>query len=79
MWGQVVRAATSIVGGYFVALIVERSLGVMVDIAKGAPGNDSYGLVGAMSTVHNNFLLLVCIGIVVAFLARAHVEAQLTR
>lgn len=77
MWGAVVRAATDIVGGYFVALIVERMLGVMLSLIENAPGAENSQLPGAIATVEQNFLLLVLLGVVIAFLARAHVESQL--
>jgi len=79
MWGAVARAATSAVGGYFVALIVERMLGVLATLANDAPNSDSSPIPGAIITVQENFFLLVLLGIVVAYLASAHVEASLIR
>lgn len=77
MWGTFWTAATSLVGGYFVALIVERVLGVMLTVAQNAPNSDSSAVVDAISTAQSNFYLLVILGIVIAFLARAVVEARL--
>lgn len=77
MWGAVVRATVSVVGGYFIALIVERMLGVMVTLANGAPNSGQSSLPGALATVQDNFFLIVLLGIVVAYLARAHVESRL--
>lgn len=79
MWGIVARAASSVVGGYFVALIAERMLGVLVTLANDAPNSDSSPIPGALTAVQENFFLLVLIGIVVAFLAAAHVEASIVR
>lgn len=77
MWGRLLRAATSAVGGYFIALIVERMLGVLLTLYNNAPGSGSSVFPTAISTVQSNFLLLVGIGIVATYLAGAHVEAQL--
>lgn len=77
MWGATVRAVTSVVGGFFVALIVERFLGVLLDLANGAPDSSGSPIIGALTTAHENFYLLVLLGIVVAYLARAHVEAKM--
>lgn len=77
MWGIVFRSALDAAGGYFIALIVERTLGVMLTLAEDAPNSDGSSIVGAMQTAQENFLLLIILGIVLTFLARAHVESQL--
>jgi len=77
MWGLLWRGATSLVGGYFVALIVERVLGVMLTVANNASNSGTSAVVDAIGTVQSNFYLLVIIGAVVAFLAGTVVEARL--
>lgn len=77
MWDITVRSAVDVVGGFFVALVVERMLGVLHSLGTNAPNAGSSDVVSAIATVQDNFLLLILLGIVVAFLARAQVEAQL--
>jgi hypothetical protein len=77
MWGASLRAVIAFAGGYFIALIVERMLGLLLAVAQDAPGSGNSAPIGALSVVQENFLLLVLLGAIIAWLARAHVEAKL--
>lgn len=77
MWGATVRAATDTVGGFFVALIIERMLGVINSVGQNAPDSGSSPVISATLVMQENFYLLVILGIIAAYLARAHVEAKM--
>jgi len=78
MWGPIAQAATSVVGGYFIALITEKGLGLLVQIGNDAPNSGSSTVIGWIQIIEQNFLFLVLIGIVVSFLAQAHARSKLT-
>lgn len=76
MFRAVKQAVIDIPGGFFIALIVERVLGLLITVGADAPGESGW-LLDALRTVQDNFYLLVLLGVVVAFLTRAHIEANL--
>jgi hypothetical protein len=77
MWGAIWRGAISLGAGYLFALVVEKTLGVLLPVMRAAPQSDGSTLIAAAETVQSNFLLLVIIGIGLTLLGRAHLESRL--
>jgi len=78
MLAAIVRAAVvNAPIGFLVAVVLERTLTVLLGVMQAAPSSPSKDrFVEAVSIVESNFLLLVLLGILVVVLARAHIESS---
>lgn len=77
MWGAFWHLGLGAVGAFGIALILERFLGGVLSLMAEVPGAESSDLYSTIATVQEHFLFLAIIGLVVAFLARAHAESVL--